>query len=220
MRVVIVDDHILFREGLASLLRAQEGIEVIGEAGSVSEAVALLIRTQPDLVLLDTDLPDGCGLEVMRSVVPDLPEMKVIILTVDTSDDLLFSAITLGARGYLLKNIPAANLVASLRAIERGEVALSRQMTARVVDEFSRIGSLQGSLHPALKSLTLRELEVLRLLEAEPSNREIANRLSISENTVKIHIHNILEKLKMQNRYEAAEFSRRYLSVAGTRGAT
>lgn len=211
MRVAIIDDHILFREGLASLLRAQEGFEVVGEAGSISEAIKLLTDTQPDLVLLDTDLPDGCGLEVLRSGIPKLSEMKVIILTVDSRDDLLFTAITLGARGYLLKDIPAANLVASLRAIERGEVALSRQMTARVVDEFSRIGSLQGALHPALKALTVRELEILRLLEDEPSNREIANRLSISENTVKIHIHNILEKLKLQNRVEAAEFARRYL---------
>ena len=208
MKIFIVDDHVLFREGLASLLASQPDFQVVGEAGSAKSAIERIPEQDPDLVLLDINLPDADGLEVLHSIQENKPATRVVMLTVHESDDLLFAAIREGARGYLLKDTPIKHLLASLRAIKRGEPALTRSMTGRLVEEFSRVSALDESSQD-LSVLTPRELEVLAELGKGATNTEIAERLVITVNTVKVHIHNILEKLNLQNRREAGRFFRR-----------
>jgi DNA-binding NarL/FixJ family response regulator len=212
MRVLIVDDHVLYREGLASLLVNYPDFSVVGEAGSVREAIDKAIDLKPDLVLMDISLPDGTGLDALRTIVSQRPETKVVMLTIHETDDLLLSAIRNGAAGYLLKNISSSKLVMSLHALERGETALSRTMVTRIVGEFQRIGKTRETDSGIMNLLTAREVEVLRMLGKGAMNEEIAARLYISKNTVKVHIHNILSKLNFQNRQEAAQFARRNLT--------
>ena len=209
MRVLIVDDHILFREGLVGLLRTQPDLEVVGECGSVREAVDQALTTKPHVILMDFSLPDGTGVEATRSILAQLPETHVIFLTVHDDDERMIEAIRSGARGYLLKNLSVSKLLASLRALERGEAAISRTMMARVLEEFAQ-SMPPGSQEPSpLIGLTSREIEVLQELADGITNQEIATRLFISENTVKNHIHNILEKLRLNNRREAIDFARK-----------
>jgi two-component system nitrate/nitrite response regulator NarL len=209
MNILIVDDHVLFREGLVGLLANQPDLAVVGEAGSASEAITKTRDLKPDLVLIDLHLPDGDGLEVIKIILSRRPETKVVVLTINDSEDLFISAIRNGAVGYLHKKMPLAKLLLSLRAIGRGEAALSRTMASRLVAEFQRMGKTSQSDKSELDVLTPREMEVLELLGSNASNHEIADRLVIAENTVKVHVHNILEKLDFQNRYQAGRFARR-----------
>jgi two-component system nitrate/nitrite response regulator NarL len=209
MKILIVDDHVLFREGLVSLLANQPDLTVVGEAGSADEAIAKTSELGPDLVLIDLFLPDGDGLEVMKILLSRRPETKVVVLTIYESEDLFISAIRNGAIGYLNKKMPLAKLLLSLRALSRGEAALSRTMTGRLVAEFQRMGKTSQSDKSDLDILTPREMEVLELLSSNATNQEIADRLVIAENTVKVHVHNILEKLNFQNRNQAGKFARR-----------
>jgi DNA-binding NarL/FixJ family response regulator len=192
MRVLIVDDHVLFSEGLASLLNAQPDFSVVGQAGSVGEAIILARELCPDLILMDFGLPDGTGLEATQAILAERPTTMIVFLTVHEQDERLFAAIRSGAKGYLLKNVPVAKLLAHLRGLERGEAAISPTMTSHILGEFARMS-------PAHESS-----------QVEASNREIADRLCISENTVKNHVGNILAKLDLRNRREAASFARRY----------
>lgn len=215
MKVLIVDDHILFREGLAGLLRSQADMEVVGECGSVQEAVESAQTAQPDVILMDFSLPDGTGLDATRSILTIMPDVSIIFLTVHDNDERLISAMRSGAKGYLLKNLSVNKLLASLRALERGEAAISRTMMARILEEFAQSESITEPAPSPLVGLTSREIEVLQELSYGITNQEIANRLYISENTVKNHIHNILEKLNINNRREAIEFARKHgLSAA------
>lgn len=209
MRILIVDDHILFREGLTGLLRSQPDMEVIGECGTMSEAVSMALQLKPDVVLMDFSLPDGTGLEATSSVLAQLPATQVIFLTVHDNDDRLIAAMRAGAKGYLLKNLSVNKLLASLRALERGEAAISRIMMARILEEFAQSRPPSNGAPSPLVGLTSREIEVLQELADGITNQEIATRLFISENTVKNHIHNILEKLSLHNRREAIEFARK-----------
>lgn len=209
MKVLIVDDHILFREGLAGLLRSQEDMHVVGECGSVQEAIETAQTTQPDVILMDFSLPDGTGLDATRAILNLMPDISVIFLTVHDNDERLIAAMRSGAKGYLLKNLSVNKLLASLRALERGEAALSRSMMARILTEFAQPESSAQTEPSPLVSLTSREIEVLQELAFGITNQDIANRLYISENTVKNHIHNILEKLNINNRREAIEFARK-----------
>ena len=209
MRILLVDHHVLFREGLISLVKNQPGIDVVGEAGSADTAIKEAARLRPDVVLMDVFLPDGDGLEVMQKILAQNPSTKVVILTYKESDDLLFDAIRCGARGYLLKNTPLAKLIASLRALERGEAIISRMMTSRILDEFRRLGKATNQDQNNTIDLTSREMEVLGHLGTGASNREIADRLSITENTVKVHVSKILSKLELQNRHAAGHLARR-----------
>ena len=202
-KVLVVDDHNLFREGLASLLAKQDDFHVVGEAGSVRDAIEKSRLLNPDLILMDISLPDGTGLEATKAILDFKPEVKIVMLTIHEADDLLFIALRNGAIGYLLKNIPAKELLKSLRALERGEVALSRTLTGRIVKEFRRVGNAQVYSDQSLSDLTKREIEVLKFLGLGSTNGEIAQNLYISENTVKVHVHNILKKLKLRNRSEA-----------------
>ncbi len=208
MRIMIVDDHILFREGLSGLLRSQPDMEVVGECGSVAEAVQTALATNPQVILMDFSMPDGTGLEATRAILAEQPQAQIIFLTVHDNDDRLLAAMRAGAKGYLLKNLSVTKLLASLRALERGEAAISRTMMARIIEEFSNVSSDSSPSPSPLIGLTSREIEVLTELADSITNQEIATRLFISENTVKNHVHNILEKIKLNNRREAIEFAR------------
>ena len=210
IRLAIVDDHTLFREGLASIIQIEPDIEVSGLAGSVREAVEVVRAVKPDIVLMDFSLPDGNGADATRMVLDEYPDCKVIFLTMSENDENLFAAIRSGARGYLLKNMSPSKLVATIRSVQRGESALSRSMTLRLMEELSRTKEPEQLGDASLAKLTRRELDVLRELTTGMTNREIANRLYLSENTVKYHVHSILEKLNLPSRKAAAKFGREH----------
>lgn len=206
MRLLLVDDHVLFREGLATMLSTQPDFEIVGSAGSVAEAIASAGKLKPDLILMDFTMPDGTGLEATKTILADLPETKIVFLTVHEDDERLFAAIRIGAKGYLPKNISAQKLADYLRGVEGGKAAISRTMAGRIMDELARTEPATPSV---VTNLTPRELEVLLEIESGASNKEIAERLYISERTVKNHVGHILEKLNLRNRYEAAAYARR-----------
>ena len=210
MKILIVDDHVLFRQGLISLLNPQPEFDVVGEAGSVLQAIEMARQLQPDLILMDFSLPDGTGLEATQAILQENPDCKIVFLTVYETDEKLLDAIRLGAKGYMLKNVPITKLLSSLQALERGEPAISRAMTGRIIEAFSRMENPQPGKSEALSRLSQREREILQELAEGLSNQEIANRLFISENTVKHHIHSILTKLELQNRREATGFARKH----------
>jgi DNA-binding NarL/FixJ family response regulator len=207
MKIIIVDDHILFREGLAAIICSESDIEIIGQAGTVREAIELVKASKPDMVLMDYGLPDGTGADATQAILEAYPGCNVVFITMSEEDEDLFAAIRSGAKGYLLKNMRPAKLISSLRAVERGESALSRSMTLRLMEELARTKAAPG---PAEPTLTRREIEVLRELASGFSNQEIAERLFISENTVKYHVHSILEKLNISDRRDAAIYARQH----------
>ena len=199
MRVLVADDHSLFRDGIISLLEAA-GFEVVGQAGDGQAAVEAALRLRPDLVLLDITMPQLSGLEALRLIKRELPETQVVMLTVSDDDADLFEAVESGALGYLLKDLSADQFFEMLDGLQRGEAAMTRQTTTRLMKGLAD-PSLQRA-EPA-QSLTEREIELLRLVAEGMSNKAIAQTLSISENTVKYHVKNILQKLGVQNRTEA-----------------
>ena len=209
MKVLVVDDHYIFRQGLVSLLKPEPGFEIVGEAGSVSEAIDQALRLKPDLILLDFSLPDGTGLEAMQPILAELPDCKIVFLTIQDADEVLFEAIRKGAKGYLLKSVPVSELLASLKSLEQGEPAMSRRMTARIIEEFAKTEDT-SHVDSELSKLSQRELEVLGYLATGASNREIAERMFLSENTVKHHVHSILQKLNLDSRRQAIQFARRH----------
>jgi two-component system nitrate/nitrite response regulator NarL len=210
MRILLVDSQNLFREGLASLLGLQTGCVVVGEACSAREALALARSARPDIVLMEFYLPDGSGPDTARLILAEHPGSAIVFLTTRPCDADLMAALTAGARGFLLKSMPASKLVASLRCVEQGEVAISPQMLPSLVAEVVRLSALAGQQNrEECDDLTPRELEVLHQLAQGASNQEIASRLVISANTVKNHLTNILAKLQLPNRRTAAAFARR-----------
>ena len=210
MKVLIVDDHNLFREGLASLLDSDPKFSVVGQAGSVREAIELARKLKPELVLMDFALPDGDGAEASAAILAELPGCKIVFLTMFEADEKLFAAIRSGAVGYLLKNTSVDNLLCSLYLIEKGEAAISPTMTMRILSEFSHPKSEEMTDSQDLKNLSPRELDILREVAKGTSNAEIAAHLHLSVNTVKHHIHNILAKLNLTNRREANNFARKH----------
>jgi len=210
MKLVIVDDHILFREGLASIIRLESDIEVVGLVGSVQEAVEMVGVVKPDIVLMDFSLPDGTGAEATARIVREHPDCKIIFLTMSDDDENLFAAIRSGAKGYLLKNLSPSKLVATLRSVQQGESALSRSMTLRLMEELSRTKKPERQGDAVLAKLTDREMDILVELESGKTNREIADHLCISENTVKYHVHSILKKLDFSDRRDVANFAREH----------
>lgn len=207
MRVLLADDHALFRAGIASLLRAW-GMDVVGQASNGLEAVDLARRLRPDLVLMDVGMSPCNGLEATRLLTASLPDVKVVIVTVSEDEHDLFEAIKSGAEGYLLKGMSEAELEVTLTRIAAGEPALSPGLAAKILDEFARMAR-EGAGRPAgpEDELTDREREVLRHVADGATNREIAAALYITENTVGFHMKNILAKLHLKNRAQAAAFA-------------
>jgi DNA-binding NarL/FixJ family response regulator len=206
-RIVIVDDHVILRDGIVSIFDGLADFEVVGEAGSVAAAVKAVRSSEPDIVLMDFSLPDGTGLDATREILASNPQTNVVFLTVHEEDDRLFAAVRSGAKGYLLKNIPASEMVARLRGISQGNPAMSPAQTSRILSEFARTPPKQPTDQEEMDMLTERELEVLRQVVTGSSNREIAEQLYISVHTVKNHVHNILDKLHVGSRLQAAEIA-------------
>lgn len=208
IRIVVVDDHILFRQGLVTIADSEPDFEVIGQAGSVSEAIELVRTLNPDIVLMDFTLPDGTGAEATTAILAENSACKIIFLTMSDEDEDLFAAIRSGAKGYLLKNIHPNKLIAALRSVHQGESAISRSMTLRLMQELARSDVPTRPRDPQIAKLTPRELDVLRHLATGITNQEIAKLLFLSENTVKYHVHSILDKLALADRREASQFAR------------
>ena len=211
MRLIIVDDHSLFRGALVHLFNSQPDFEVVGEAGTAKEALSLVDTQHPDLILMDVGLPDGSGIDTISKILRKNPDVNIVMLTIHASDESAFNAIRLGAKGFLLKDIAAPALLTALRGLQRGELAVSRRVLSRYVNELMPLHSIRGGDKNGVETtLTMREIEMLAALGVGDSNGEIARRFSISENTVKIHVHNILHKLKLPGRQEAAAYARRH----------
>lgn len=204
MRVVLADDHPLFREGVVSLLRARD-IEVVGEASDGAEAVELCRQLRPDVVLMDLTMPGVGGLEATRLIKAEMPQIKVVILTVSETDADLFETIRSGAHGYLVKNTSSAEFFDMLEALERGEAPLSRGLAARILRHLAQGGRSEGAA-----ALTPREEEVLALVAQGRTNRDVAAALSISDGTVKFHMTNILDKLHLQNRAQVVAYAHKH----------
>jgi DNA-binding NarL/FixJ family response regulator len=210
MKVMIVDDHSLFRVGLISVFSAQTDFEVVGEAGTIREALSLFETLKPDLLIMDVGLPDGSGIDAIPRFLQINDDAAIVILTIHASDELAFSAIRLGARGFLLKDISASAMLTALRRLKHGELAVSRAIMSHFIDESRPLMAPHTERGAAEITLTLREIQVLAQLAIGDSNLEIARRFSISENTIKVHVHNVLHKLKLRNRQEAADYARRH----------
>jgi DNA-binding NarL/FixJ family response regulator len=203
-RLLLVDDHALFREGLAGLFAYQADFAVVGQAEDAAGALARAQALRPDVVLMDVDLPGEDGVSATRRLKAALPETTVVMLTAYDDTDRLLEAIKAGAQGYLLKNIRSGELLDQLRGLARGEAPISRRIAARMLEEFRR-GQEPGPAEPEA-DLTAREREVLELVAARLQNKEIAARLVISEHTVKNHLRNILAKLHLRSRRHAAAY--------------
>ena len=209
IRVLLVDDHVLFRKGLASLIDPLEDMEVVGEAGDGREALERARELMPDLILMDIQMPGWDGLKATRLIKEEMPYVKIVMLTISDDDTDLFEAIKSGAEGYLLKNIVPEELFEMLRGVYRGEAPISGLTAARILDEFARLAQKESWVPSSGESLTPREKEVLQLVSRGATNKEIASRLFIAENTVKNHLRNILAKLHLQNRVQAAAYALR-----------
>ncbi len=212
IRVLLADDHVLFREGLAGIIASQPDMQMVGEANDGLEAFIKTQELKPDLVLMDVQMPGMSGLEATRQIKQVLPETTIIMLTVRDDDEKLFEALKNGAQGYLLKEIRSQDMLAMLRGAMQGEGALSPAMAGRVLAEFRRL-SRQARNYPdlvddELSELTRRELDVLTVASQGASDKEIAERLTISVHTVKSHIRNILSKLQVSSRREAARLAK------------
>ena len=206
MRILIADDHALFRDGLRSLLGAQ-GHEVAGEARNGREAVELARTLRPDLILMDFSMPEMDGVAATRAIHAEMPEMKVVILTASEHHETLFDAIKAGAQGYLLKNLEAEDFFSLLDRAAAGEPALTPELARKLLQEFAKP---QAEAKEAPDALTAREREVLELMvEGVTSNRKLAKRLDLSENTVKFHVRNILDKLRLHTRAEVVGYALR-----------
>jgi len=213
MKILLVDDHILFRQGLCSLLDTQPDMTVVGQAASAAEAILKTRELQPDTILMDISMPGVDGLEAARQILAEYCDIKIVFLTAHEDEDRLFEAIKLGGKGYLLKNMRTVELLDMLRGLDRNEAALSRRMAAKLLIEFAQMGRQLNQLSTFDEEeivLTDRETDILTLVAQGVSNRQIAAQLDIAESTVKNHMRNILSKLHLKNRREAVAFARRH----------
>jgi len=205
VRVVVVDDQELFRRGLTMLLGVEPDIEVVGEAGDGNSAIELVLETVPDVVLLDVRMPKRSGLEACVRIKEQVPSTRIIMLTVSDEEGDLYEAVKNGASGYLLKDSSIDEVAQAVRVVAEGQSLISPSMAAKLIDEFKEIS--RTDREAGAPRLTDRELEVLRLVAKGLNNREVAKQLFISENTVKNHVRNILDKLQLHSRMEAVMYA-------------
>lgn len=203
-RILIVDDHEVVREGLRALLSKREGFDVVGQAGTMEQAISEAARSQPDVIVMDVRLPDGSGIEACREIRESLPETKVIMLTSYADDDAVFASILAGAAGYVLKQTRGAALADAIAAVARGESLLDAAVTQKVMERV-RSASLRKADDP-LDALTEQEHKILALIAEGKTNKEIADEVYLSDKTVKNYVSNILSKLNLRRRSEAAAF--------------
>lgn len=208
VRVLVVDDQELFRRGLIMLLGGDIDIEVVGEAADGITATELAITTAPDVILLDVRMPRRTGVEACRAIKEAVPATKIIMLTVSDEEADLYESVKNGAAGYLLKDSSIEEVAQAIRVVNEGQSLISPSMAVKLIDEFKQMSKPEREQGPALR-LTDRELEVLRLVAKGLNNREVAKELFISENTVKNHVRNILEKLQLHSRMEAVMYAMR-----------
>jgi two-component system response regulator DevR len=208
MRVMVVDDHEVVRQGLVALLSRRDEFEVVAEAGSVGEAIASARRFMPDLVVMDVRLPDGSGIEACREIRSEMPQTKVVMLTSYPDEEAVLSAIIAGASGYLLKQVRGRDLVSALEAVGRGDSLLDPAITERVLERVRRVAS--GVERDELADLTSQERKILMLVAEGKTNKEIASDVFLSDKTVKNYVSSILAKLNLQRRAQAAAFVARH----------
>ena len=213
LRLLVVDDHEVVRQGLVALLDRRAGFQVVAEAGTVAEAIEQARLHQPDIVVMDVRLPDGSGVEACREIRAELPETRVIMLTSYPDEEAVLSAIVAGASGYLLKQIRARDLVAALEAVGRGESLLDPAVTERVLERVRRIAA--GEANDELSVLTPQEQKILMLVAEGKTNKEIAAEVFLSDKTVKNYVSSILSKLNLERRAQAAAFVAKHRSERG-----
>lgn len=204
LRLLVVDDHEVVRQGLVSLLDRREGFEVVAQAGTVAESIATAARFEPDVVIMDVRLPDGSGIEACREIRAARPETRVVMLTSYPDEEAVLSAIIAGASGYLLKHIRGRELVSALEAVGRGESLLDSAVTEKVLERVRRVAS--GAATDELADLTAQERKILLLVADGKTNKEIAGEIYLSDKTVKNYVSSILSKLNLQRRAQAAAF--------------
>jgi DNA-binding NarL/FixJ family response regulator len=204
LRLLLVDDHEVVRQGLAALLARRPAFQVVAEAGTVAEALAAARRFRPDLVIMDVRLPDGTGIEACRDIRAEMPETRVVMLTSYPDEDAVLAAILAGASGYLLKQIRGRDLVTALESVGRGDSLLDPAVTERVLERVRRIAA--GEMADELASLTSQERKILFLVADGKTNKEIATEVFLSDKTVKNYVSSILSKLDLQRRAQAAAF--------------
>lgn len=210
IRVLIVDDHALYRRGLQTVLAMEEGIDIVGEAADGVEAVDRAEETLPDVILMDVSMPKRGGIEACRVIKSRVPSVRILMLTSSEDEAHLFEAIRAGANGYLLKDVPPEEIATTIRGLHHGQSLVSPMMASKLLTEFALISAREEApVRPGLEvpRLTDRELGILRLVARGRANREIAAELFISENTVRNHMRNILDKLQMHSRMEAAMYA-------------
>ena len=207
LRILLVDDHKLFRQGIKSLLDARPEFEVVGSGGNGLEAIELARQTLPEVILMDIEMPLCDGLQATQQIKRELPNTQIVILTVVDDDETVFEAIKSGAQGYLLKDLEAYQLYDLLNGIRQGNAPLSGEIAAKILGEFAHPEQAADDTPKLTDDLSDRERQVLEHLVTGMSNKEIADALTITENTVKTHLANILSKLHLQNRIQAAVYA-------------
>jgi DNA-binding NarL/FixJ family response regulator len=208
-RLLLCDDHAMFRQGLRSILETEDDVRIIGEASTGREAVRYALETKPDVVLMDIQMPELDGVAATKAILAEDPDIRVIILTMYRQDRYVFEAIKVGARGYMLKDADAGDLISAIRRVAAGETLLNAEMAASILDEFRKTEQLPAHPDHRIRELTDREEEILRHLAQGATNQEIAASLDVSEKTVRDRLSEIFSKLRLNNRTQAALYALR-----------
>jgi DNA-binding NarL/FixJ family response regulator len=207
IRVIVADDHVVYRRGLQTVMSAEEDIDIVGEADNGRQAVEAAIDLAPDVILMDIRMPRLSGIDACRSIKSNVPSTRIVMLTFSDDEADLFAAVKAGADGYLLKDVPAEDVAEAVRAVNEGHSLVPPSMASRLLAEFAELSRRQDGDPVETPRLTGREQEVLRLVARGRRNKDIGDELFISEHTVKNHVRNILEKLQLHSRMEAAMYA-------------